>query len=91
MLTNFERQIVSAICILVRQNEGEVHGDWFSLADKIACEIGFTESTEIVLKMQDKLIEIGLETLTEHSPVVFFKSLNGELNLVDRELVYEAE
>ena len=91
MLTNFERQIISAVCILVRQNEGEIHGDWFALADKIACEVGFSESTEIVLKMQRHLQELGLEVLTAGSPVVFFKSMNGELNLVYRELVENVE
>jgi hypothetical protein len=87
-MANLEKQIISAMCVLVRQNEGEIHGDWFSLADRIACEIGFTESTEIVEKMQNHLMEIGLETLTENSPVVFFRSMTGELNLVDRGLVY---
>jgi hypothetical protein len=87
MLTTFERQIVNAMAILVRQNGGEIHGDMLLLADRIACEIGFTESTEIVQKMQTKLQEIGLETLTANSPVVFFRSITGELNLVDRELV----
>ena len=91
MLTVFERQIINAMCIIVRQNGGEVHGDMFSLADRIACEIGFTESTEIVLKMQRHLQEVGLEVLTAGSPVVFFRSMNGELNLVDRELVYEVD
>ena len=91
MLTTFEKQIVNAICILVRQNEGEIHGDWFAIADRIACEIGFCESTEIVEKMQAKLMEIGLEVLTAGSPVVFFRSMTGELNLVDRECVYNVE
>ena len=91
MLTVFERQIVSAVCILVRQNEGEIHGSWPVIADKIACELGFTESGEIVEKMQNKLQEIGLEVLTAGSLVAFFRSMNGELNLVDRTLVYEVE
>ena len=89
MLTVFERQIINAMCILVKQSGGEIHGTWPVLADRIAYEMGFYPSGEIVEKMQNKLQEIGLEVLTAGSPVVFFRSMNGELNLVDRDLVYE--
>lgn len=90
-MTIFNRQILNSICILVRQSEqGEVHGSWPAIADKILCELmGHEDHDEIVDRMQRHLIAVGLQHITEGSPVVFFRSMSGELNLVARELCHE--
>lgn len=87
--TVFNREILNSICILVRQSEqGEIHGSWPVIADKILCEMmGHDDHDEIVDRMQRHLLAVGLDYLTAGSPVVFFRSMTGELNLVSRELV----
>lgn len=86
--SNFNRMITNSIVLAVRLSEtGEVHGSWPVIADKILCELnGYDDHGDIVDRMQEHLLAVGLDYLTEGSPVVFFKSRNGDLNLVDRSL-----
>lgn len=92
-MTVFNRQILNSICILVRQNGGELHGHWPLIADKVACDLGLSIEAydEIAQKMQDHLIAVGLDHITAGSPVVFFRSMSGELHLVSKELLHEPE
>lgn len=92
-MTIFNRQILSSICILVRQSEqGEIHGSWPVIADKILCELmGYDDHDGVADRMQRHLIAVGLQHITANSPVVFFRSMTGELNLVARELIENVE
>ena len=87
-MTNFNRMIRNSIVLAVRFSEqGEVHGSWPVIADKILCELnGYDDHDEVLGKMQQHLMAVGLDYLTEGSPVVFFRGDGGELNLVLREL-----
>lgn len=91
--SNFNRMITNSIVLAVRHSEqGEVHGSWPVIADRILCELnGYCDHDEIVGRMQAHLIAVGLDYLTAGSPVVFFRSMTGELNLVAKELVENVE
>lgn len=91
--SNFNRMIANSIVLAVRHSEqGEVHGSWPVIADKILCELnGYGDHGDIVDRMQQHLIAVGLDYLTANSPVVFFRSMSGELNLVAKELVENVE
>jgi len=86
--SNFNRMITNSIVLAVRFSEtGEVHGSWPVIADKILCELnGYDDHDEVLGKMQQHLMAVGLDHLTANSPVVFFRGDGGELNLVLREL-----
>lgn len=90
--SNFNRMITNSIVLAVRHSEqGEVHGSWPVIADRILCELnGYDDHDEIVDRMQQHLMAVGLDYLTAGSPVAFFRGDGGELNLVSRELVYDA-
>lgn len=90
-MTNFNRRIQNCIVLLVNRHGGEIHGSWFQIAELIQDEMGGIIDDEDVQLMKDHIMAVGLEHLTEGSPVVFFK-MNcpmGALNLVDRKLVYD--
>lgn len=92
-MTNFNRMIRNSIVLAVRHSEtGEVHGSWPVIADKILCELnGYDDHGDIVDRMQRHLIAVGLDYLTEGSPVVFFRGMDGSVHLVARELVENGE
>lgn len=86
-----DRQIVFAIKNLIRKNDGEIHGYWPEIADKLACEIGGMPDEYIVKKYEDHLRELGLRYFFEdHPDIVFMHSMTGELNFIARKLVYTA-
>ena len=91
-MTPLNKQIVSAIKTLIRRNEGEIHGFWPDLADQIACEIGGDPDDYIVGKYEEHLRSMGLKYLFENHPDIDFMrdGVTGELNFVDRKLVYVA-
>lgn len=84
------KAILSAITTLVRRNEGEIHGDWDSITDQLLCEMGGPMDREnfILQEFEQYLRNLGLEQLTANSPVEFIKGMGGELNFIDRSLVY---
>lgn len=87
--SNFNRMITNSIIMAVQHSEtGELHGGWPAIADAILWELnGIEPGDEVLGKMQAHLIAVGLDYLTANSPVVFFRSMSGELNLVSRELI----
>lgn len=85
------KMIMSAIQTLVRQNQGEIHGDWNSISDRLMCEMGGDPSDEIIKLFEEYLRNLGLEKLTENSPIAFFKGVSGEINFVDRKLIYAVD
>lgn len=89
--SNFNRMITNSIILAVRQSEtGELHGSWPKIADAIYWEMsGIEPGDEVLEKMQQHLIAVGLDYLTEGSPVVFFRAMDGSLHLVARELCDE--
>jgi len=88
-MTNFNRRIQNAIVLLVNRHGGEIHGSWFEIADLIQSEMGGVIDDEDVHLMRRHLQAVGLEHLTEGSPVAFFRMpcAGAELNLVDRRLL----
>lgn len=89
MMSTLDKQIVSAIKTLIRRNQGEFHGYWPDIADKIACEVGGEPSDFIVQKYEDHLRELGLKWFFESHPDIFFvRGVTGDLNFIDRKLVY---
>lgn len=90
-LVSFNRRITNTIVLLVNRHGGEVHGSWFEIADLIQTEMGGVIEDEDVHMMKNHIMAVGLEHLTEGSPVVFFRMPDprGQLNIVDRELVYD--
>lgn len=90
--SNFNKMITNSIVLAVQHSEqGEIHGSWPKIADALLWELnGRDPCDEVLEKMQRHLIAVGLDYLTEGSPVVFFRAMDGELNLVSRELVYDA-
>lgn len=90
-LVSFNRRITNCIVLLVNRHGGEIHGSWFQIADLIQTEMGGVIDDADVEMMKWHLMEVGLEHLTENSPVVFFRMPcpMGVLNLVDRSLVYD--
>lgn len=88
-MNTLDKQIVSAIKTLIRRNQGEFHGFWPDIADKIACEIGGDPSAFIVQKYEAHLRELGLKYFFEdHPDIVFMRGVMGELNFIDRSLCY---
>lgn len=82
------KEILFAFETLVRQNEGEIHGDWDSITDKLACEMGGPCCEDVMQKFETYLRNLGLESLTANSRIEFIVGMTGELNFVDRKLVY---
>lgn len=91
-MSNLNHQIVTAIKTLIRRNEGEIHGFWPDIADKIACEISGEPDEYIVKKFEEHLRGMGLKYFFEDHPDIDFMrdSITGELNFVDRKLVFTA-
>lgn len=91
--SNFNRMITNSIVLAVRHSEtGELHGGWPKIADAIYYEMcGIEPCDEVLRRMQEHLFAAGLDYLTANSPVIFFRSMDGELNLVSRELVDHGE
>jgi hypothetical protein len=91
-MTPLDRQITSAIKVLIRRNQGEIHGFWPDIADRIACEIGGEPSDFIVKKYEEHLRVMGLKYLFENHPDIYFmrSSVTGELDFIDRSQVYTA-
>jgi hypothetical protein len=91
-MANINQQITSAIKNLIRRHGGEFHGFWPDIADKIACEVGGCPDDFIVQKFEDHLRNLGLKYFFEdHPDVCFFRGVTGDLNFVDRKLVYEVD
>ncbi|MFW0758933.1 hypothetical protein ACN1C3_30185 [Pseudomonas sp. H11T01] len=87
------KPILFAIRTLIHQSpEGEIHGTFENVADRILCEIGgpVDHCEDIQKEFELYLRNLGLEYLTANTPIAFFKSMSGELNFVDRKLVYES-
>ncbi|VVO88017.1 hypothetical protein PS903_02131 [Pseudomonas fluorescens] len=91
-MSNLDKQITSAIKVLIRRNGGEIHGFWPDIADKIACEINGEPDGFIVKKYEEHLRSMGLKYLLENHPDIDYMRdrITGELNFVDRKLVYTA-
>lgn len=88
-MTPLDKQIVSAIKTLIRRNEGEIHGFWPEIADAIACELNGVPSAYIVKQYNDHLRNMGLKYFFEDNPDIYFmRGMNGDLNFIDRKLVY---
>lgn len=89
--SNFNRMITNSIVLAVQHSEqGELHGSWPKIADALLWELNGHEACDEVLdRMQRHLIAIGLEYLTAGSPVAFFRSMDGSLHLVAKELCDE--
>jgi hypothetical protein len=80
-----DKQITCAIKNLIRKNQGEIHGHWADIADRLACEIGGMPDDFIVQKYEEHLRNLGLKYFFEDHPDVYFmRSMNGELNFIDR-------
>jgi hypothetical protein len=89
-MSNLDKQIVSAIKILIRRNGGEIHGFWSDIADKIACQVGGNPDDYIVQKYEEYLRNLGLKYFFEdHPDICFMRGMQGELNFIDRKLVYD--
>lgn len=90
-MTPLDKQIVSAIKTLIRRNGGEFHGFWPEIADAIACEINGVPSDFIVKQYDDHMRNMGLKYfLEDHPDICFIRGMNGDLNFIDRKLVYTA-
>lgn len=89
-MTPLDKQIVSAIKTLIRRNQGEFHGDWPEIADMIAVEINGVPSDFIVKQYDDHMRNMGLKYfLEDHPDIYFMRGMNGDLNFIDRSLVYD--
>ncbi|HBM65946.1 MAG TPA: hypothetical protein DD418_20915 [Pseudomonas sp.] len=87
--SNIDSMVVTAIKNLIRRNNGEFHGYWPEIAERIASEINGIPSDFYVSKYDGHLREMGLKYFFEdHPDIVFFRGWNGDLNFVDRKLVY---
>lgn len=86
-MTSLDRQIVSAIVILTRRNGGEVHGFWPEIIEKIDDELSQFTDGEAMELFTSYVRNMGLKYVLEESPVAFFRSTTGEINLVYRELL----
>jgi hypothetical protein len=90
-MANLNQQIISALKNLIRKNGGEIHGHWPQIADKLACEIGGNPDDYIVQKFEQHLRELGLKYfLEDHPDIYYMRGMTGELNFIDRKLVYVA-
>lgn len=90
-MTPLDKRITSAVKNLIRKNDGEIHGFWPEIADKIACEVGGMPDNFIVMKYEDHLRSLGLKYFFEDHPDIYFlRSTDGELNFIDRSQVYTA-
>ncbi|WP_420170643.1 hypothetical protein ACN99C_11655 [Pseudomonas alloputida] len=87
---NIDKMVVTAIKNLIRRNDGEFHGFWPEIAELIAGEIsGIPADDFYVSKYDEHLREMGLKYFFEdHPDIVFFRGAFGDLNFVDRKLVY---
>lgn len=83
--TVFNRQILNSICILVRQNGGEIHGSWPVIAATLSHDMGLGDDDDDG-RMQRHLLAVGMAHIVEGSGVVFFKGMDGSVHLVDRSL-----
>lgn len=90
-MSSFNRCIQNAVVLLVARHGGEFHGSWFQVADLIQMEVGGVIDDECTHQMRRHLQAVTLDYIVAGSPVVFFKSRNGDLNLVDEGLVYYVE
>ena len=90
-MTSFNRRIQNCIALVVNRHGGEIHGSWFQIADVIQMELGGVIDDECVHQMRRHLMAVGLDHHTANSPVVFFRGDGGEINLVDRTLVYTTD
>ena len=90
-MANLNKQILSAIKTLIRRNNGEIHGMWPQIADMIACEVGGNPDDYIVQKFEEHLRNLGLKYFLEDNPDIYYmRGMDGELNFIDRSLVYIA-
>lgn len=89
-MNNIDNMVVTAIKNLIRRNDGEIHGYWPEIAERIAGEIsGMPADDFYVEKYDEHLRMMGLKYFFEDHPGVhFFRGWNGDLNFVDRKLVY---
>lgn len=91
MITHLDKQITSAIKNLIRRNGGEIHGFWPEIANKLACEINGVPDDYIIEKYKEHLRNLGLKYFFEDHPDIYFmRSMDGELNFIDRKEVYTA-
>ena len=89
-MADLNKQIISAIKVLIRRNGGEIHGFWPEIADTIACQVGGNPDDYIVQKFEEHLRNIGLKYFFEDHPDIFFmRGVAGDLNFIDRKLVYD--
>jgi hypothetical protein len=90
-MNQLDRQITFAIKNLIRKNQGEIHGFWPEIADKLACEIGGCPDDYIIRKYDEHLRELGLKYFFEDHPDIYYcRGMTGELNFIDRSIVYTA-
>lgn len=91
-MSPLDKRITSAIKNLIRKNDGEIHGFWPEIADKLACEIGGMPDDYIVQKYEEQLRTLGLKYFFEDNPDIYFmRSTDGELNFIDRKQIYTTD
>lgn len=89
MSTNIDTMVVAAIKNLIRRNNGEVHGYWPEIAERIAGEINGVPSDFLSFQYDSHLRSMGLKYFfKDHPDVCFFRGTCGDLNFVDPNLVY---
>lgn len=88
-MSHFNRCIQNAVVLLVARHGGEIHGSWFQVSDLIQMEVGGVIDDECAHQMRRHLMAVTMDYIVAGSPVVFFKSRNGDLHLVAKELIDE--
>lgn len=90
--TVFNREISNSIALIVKQSEqGELHGSYLQLADKILMEMSGDPCSEVLTRMARHLMAVGFDRLVEGTPVIHFDSPLSGHHLVLRELCHEPE
>lgn len=87
----FNRMLSNALCRIVQRNGGEFHGSFWEVANALQLEVGGITCEEDVEPMKSHLLDVGGDALVEGTDLVFFRDYkNGDLNFVERGLVYDA-